>query len=71
MSILSNGLIGDDITIKDEALAIIKVIFEEIPKKTLVGTFREWMRRLEDVVKSDGKYYSLRGMTSKLRYERN
>ena len=30
-----------DITIKDEVLAIIKEIFEEIPKKTLVGTFRE------------------------------
>ena len=65
-----NGLIGGDITIKDEVLAIIKVIFEEIPKKTLVGTFREWMRRLEEVIKSGGEYRSLRGKASKFRYER-
>ena len=67
---IKNRLIGSEFTTRDEALEKINDILNEIPEKTLVGTFREWMRRLEDVIKSGGEYCSLSGNPSKFRYEK-
>ena len=56
-------LVGSEFATKDEALTKINAILMDIPQETLIGTFREWMRRLEEVIKSGGEYCSLRGMT--------
>lgn len=67
---IKTHLVGSEFATKDDALAKINAILLEIPKETLIATFREWIRRLEEVIKSGGEYCSLRGKASKFRYER-
>ena len=62
---IKTKLIGSEFATKDEALEKINAILKEIPKETLISTFYEWMRRLEEVIDSNGEYCSLRGNVSK------
>ena len=67
---IKTKLIGTEFKTKEEALEKINSILMGISRKTRIDTFREWMRRLEEVIKSGGEYCSLSGKASKFKCEK-